>query len=881
MTPLEQLRRAMDEPDGGFAVIRAEGDDALGLWREAARNAGATGFVPVMADHAATNPLPDELLHRHVLLICPDAESTCLVIPWLRALAFSSPRRHLLVTFGGRESRAIQHDGATTAAQDLGMAQLQRAERWLRQGRGRAGERWLVAAAAAADRRGDTALAARVRVRRATWLLDEDRVAEADRHLNVLLRCDLAWSEYQAAAVARADVFLANGQLDHARAWISSLEAEASLRGVATAAEVRTRWAELDFWQGRHADRGRPANAPASADELGWRALAAWTRTNSPQVTVLTARLAALPPEAVRGRWWVALLRVACGTSAEPEELGRRIGAVLQMADAPDCRRRRWRRLAMAVAGRAWIARGEPVKAAGLLQGLRGPGPEATTCARLLTIASARVNGLPPTAAVRSPRQLGMDFLASGSTNMHLVDGLSGLLAVVEDSEDDAAVLTGGCRWVCRQSGASAVALVSADGTTLVAAEGWKRSDLAGEIHEVLAGSARDVRQPGHDTSAAAFGVAVRYGGATIGHVVARGRPSDRPALQQAVMALAALCGSALRARLDTLTASQRARESVPEIVGDSLLMRAVREAVVRAASAPFPVLIEGESGTGKELVARAVHRLGPRRDHRLSAVNCAALTDDLVEAELFGHTRGAFTGAVSARAGLFEEASGGTLFLDEVTELSPRAQAKLLRVLQEREIRRVGENTSRPIDVRVIAACNLPLAEAVAGGRFRDDLRFRLAVVQIHLPALRDRLEDLPLLAHQFWRKAAAEAGTRAMLGGDALARLARHNWPGNVRELQNVVAGLVVAAPRRGRVSARQVDQVLSHTSAIDTQAGICLDAARRSFERRVVAAALVRHAGRRSAAAVELGLTRQGLTKALRRLGLGSDDEAAGVA
>jgi DNA-binding NtrC family response regulator len=464
---------------------------------------------------------------------------------------------------------------------------------------------------------------------------------------------------------------------------------------------------------------------------------------------------------------------------------------------------------------------------------------------------------------------------------MHLVDGLSGLLAVVEDSEDDAAVLTGGCRWVCRQAGALAVAVVSADGASLVAAEGWRRADLAGEIAAILSGPARDARQPDHDTAASSFGVSVRYGGVTIGFVVARGRVADRPALQQAAHAFAALGGSALRARLDALTVSQRAHAAVPEIVGDSPLIAAVRDAVTRAAAAPFPVLIEGESGTGKELVARALHRLGPRRDHRLSAVNCAALNDELVEAELFGHARGAFTGAVGPRTGLFEEAHRGTLFLDEVTELSPRAQAKLLRVLQEREVRRVGENVPRAIDVRVIAACNVPLADAVAGGRFRDDLRFRLAVVRIRLPALRERLEDLPALARLFWRRAAAEAGTRATLGPDALVRLTRHAWPGNVRELQNVVAGLVVAAPARGRVTGRHVDQVLSHVTTTGESPGVPLDAARRTFERRVIAAALVRHAGRRTAAACELGLTRQGLTKALRRLGLAAEEDAAGVA
>jgi DNA-binding NtrC family response regulator len=294
-----------------------------------------------------------------------------------------------------------------------------------------------------------------------------------------------------------------------------------------------------------------------------------------------------------------------------------------------------------------------------------------------------------------------------------------------------------------------------------------------------------------------------------------------------------------------------------------------------------FPVLIEGESGTGKELVARALHRLSPRRDRRFVAVNCAALTDDLVEAELFGHTRGAFTGAVGARTGLFEEASGGTLFLDEVSELSPRAQAKLLRVLQEHEIRRLGENAPRRVDVRVVAATNLPLSEAVASGRFRDDLRFRLAVVRLRLPALRDRLEDLPLLTHVFWRKAMAETGKRAVLGADALAGLGRHTWPGNIRELQNVISGLAVAAPVHGRVTRRHAAHVLGELSQPDHVAIVPLETARIEFERRLVAAALARHAGRRRAAAHDLGLTRQGLTKALRRLGLAGDEHAAGVA
>ena len=178
--------------------------------------------------------------------------------------------------------------------------------------------------------------------------------------------------------------------------------------------------------------------------------------------------------------------------------------------------------------------------------------------------------------------------------------------------------------------------------------------------------------------------------------------------------------------------------------------MTAVRQAMERAAAAPFAVLIEGESGSGKELVARALHRRGPRRDRPFCTLNCAALPDDLVEAELFGHARGAFTGAVADRAGVFEEAHTGTLLLDEIGELSLRAQAKVLRTIQEGELRRVGENVSRRIDVRLVSATNRDLRQEVAAGRFRLDLLYRLDVIRISLPPLRDRREDVALLAER-----------------------------------------------------------------------------------------------------------------------------------
>jgi two-component system response regulator HydG len=302
------------------------------------------------------------------------------------------------------------------------------------------------------------------------------------------------------------------------------------------------------------------------------------------------------------------------------------------------------------------------------------------------------------------------------------------------------------------------------------------------------------------------------------------------------------------------------------DLIGSSPAAMQLRDAIVRAARAPFPVLIEGESGSGKELVARGIHRLSARRDRRLCTVNCAALSDDLLEAELFGHARGAFTGAIGERAGLFEEADGGTLFLDEVGELSPRAQAKLLRVLQDGEVRRVGENLPRRVDARIIAATNRYLADEVAANRFRADLRFRVDVVRLVVPPLRERATDIPALAAHFWAEATARIGSSATLTPDTLAALARYDWPGNVRELQNAIASLAVHAPRRGRVVPSMLPAHIARSAAAGAPT---FEDARQEFERRYVRAALAQSGGHRARAARELGLSRQGLAKMMRRL------------
>ena len=226
--------------------------------------------------------------------------------------------------------------------------------------------------------------------------------------------------------------------------------------------------------------------------------------------------------------------------------------------------------------------------------------------------------------------------------------------------------------------------------------------------------------------------------------------------------------------------------------------MRALLEEAGRIAHFDVPVLIEGETGSGKELIARYLHARSRRRRQPLVAVNCGALPDELLEAEFFGHARGAFTGADSARPGLLEAADGGTLFLDEVGEMSPRGQGLLLRALQEREFRRVGEIRLRRSDFRLVAATHRPLAELAAAGRFRSDLFYRLSVVRLRLPPLRERKDEFPELAAALLSRLAKRHGLPLpRLSDEALAVLARRDWPGNVRELESVLAGALLRQP------------------------------------------------------------------------------------
>ncbi|MCA9445836.1 MAG: sigma-54-dependent Fis family transcriptional regulator [Candidatus Omnitrophica bacterium] len=250
-----------------------------------------------------------------------------------------------------------------------------------------------------------------------------------------------------------------------------------------------------------------------------------------------------------------------------------------------------------------------------------------------------------------------------------------------------------------------------------------------------------------------------------------------------------------LKEEVTTLKKQVRERDRLDRIIGKSQKMRESFDLIEQVAPSKSTVLITGESGTGKEMIARAIHAHSPRAEKNFVAVNCAAISGELLESELFGHEKGSFTGAIDKSIGKFREAEGGTIFLDEIGEMDPKLQAKLLRVLQENEIDRVGGTKPIPVDVRVIASTNRSLRDQIKKGDFREDLFYRLNVVNITFPALRERKEDIPILAEHFVRKYAEENGKEIEgIEPDALETLMKFNWPGNVRELENVIERAVV---------------------------------------------------------------------------------------
>ncbi len=322
-----------------------------------------------------------------------------------------------------------------------------------------------------------------------------------------------------------------------------------------------------------------------------------------------------------------------------------------------------------------------------------------------------------------------------------------------------------------------------------------------------------------------------------------------------------------------------RSERQQRQLVGNSARMQQVYEMVTRIAPTKTNVLIAGESGTGKELVARAIHAESDRASAPFVALNCAAIPENLLESELFGHVKGAFTGAISNKTGLFEMADTGTLFLDEVGELTLPLQVKLLRVLQDKSIRRVGGTSDRRVDVRILAATNRRLEVEVAEGRFREDLYYRLNVIQLELPPLRERLEDLPLLVHHFVEKFGRELGKDVRgLSEEAMACLRAHAWPGNVRELENGIER-AVALSRSEWIEAEELppnvrQQAEARPGVKLPQGNLDLDNLVADYERELLLGALKRQGGVKKRAAHSLGISFRSFRYRLEKLGLDED-------
>ncbi|MEP6915568.1 MAG: sigma-54 dependent transcriptional regulator [Acidobacteriota bacterium] len=332
---------------------------------------------------------------------------------------------------------------------------------------------------------------------------------------------------------------------------------------------------------------------------------------------------------------------------------------------------------------------------------------------------------------------------------------------------------------------------------------------------------------------------------------------------------------------LSDIVAPAGARPSLdvppPGLIGRTAGMLSVYKQIAHAANAAAPVLIIGDSGTGKELVARAIHAHGRRASRAFVPINCGALTESVLESELFGHTRGAFTGAIADTKGIFEQATGGTVFLDEIGETSPALQVKLLRVLQEGEVRPVGGGSRLvKVDVRVVAATNVDLEREVTAQRFRQDLFYRLSVIVIKVPALRERREDIPLLIQTFLQNACARAGRRVELSPGAVSALTAYRWPGNVRELENTIERLVVFS----RGSVIDVQDLPFKASGPDLHERLFADLpSLDEVERRYLLHVIEQVGGNRTRAAEVLGIDRRTLYRMAERFAIDLKDEIPG--
>jgi len=427
--------------------------------------------------------------------------------------------------------------------------------------------------------------------------------------------------------------------------------------------------------------------------------------------------------------------------------------------------------------------------------------------------------------------------------------------------------------------------LRSAGYTVLVAASGEEGFDLArGDAFDVILS---DMRMPGlsgldilkklRDVNVdACFIVMTGFGtvdtaveAMKLGAVDFVQKPFYRDEL---LMRVRAATDRRQLARQVTLLQRQLPASPSPEgFVGQSPAMTKVRDLIRRAAAAAGTVLVTGETGTGKELAARAIHAGSPRAAKPFVALNCAALTESLLENELFGHSRGAFTGAAGARPGLIEHAAGGTLFLDEIGTMTPALQAKLLRALESGEVRRIGENESRRVDVRFVTATNVDLKSAVDTGAFRNDLYYRVNVHLVHMPPLRDRDGDVPLLVEHFLERYGRPGGVTGV-AAPAMAALQAYAYPGNVRQLEHIIQRAVAIAQPPELVLGDLPEELLQTETAVPASEGT-VTAARERAERDMIVATLARCHGEIAATARELQVSRTTMWRLMKKHGIGS--------
>ena len=865
------------------------------LVQRAATAAVQRGFVPISVRMypRVRDAIADDLRERSLVLIASDAGE---IVDGQRALvraAADCPRPHVLLCIrraGRTQPGMVREARAVYGARPLARARVlpplpadiadhlrraRRAEEFAHAGRHAAAERLLRDVAAALHRRGAHVQAAQVSLGLGRLLLERGRAAVADKVFDECSKDTAPERDHHLTWEAR--LWQASARIDQAQ--LTSAEAICrAVIAIDTSPEMRARanavLARVLLWQGRvdeaaeldlHVGGEVPGSSRTDDDVDEPSVYMAATRVRVLAKTgrlfdagrtareLLTRAEASSSPIA-RAIAAMAHLRVVA-------EMGDLVAAEASLEHVRACARLAHAPLRYVRAQLLWVD----------LLHRAGRGREAARIVgRLVRVARAAPLLLRRCIEQRVRGEYAQGNVVVGRAPVREELVAVSLIRLVHEHDEDRDAVQHVLRWLAERLRSSRIDLCSTDAgpvSTLMSVGAGVPTRLGERVLE-----AGIVIGPEPNDPSGEIGLPIRSGTRLVAAILARW-PADRAPASD-VRAVLEIAAAVMAPRVEGLIAGARdiasASTVVPELVGVSEAILAVRKAAARAASSPFAVLIEGESGVGKELVARAVHQLSVRRERRFCDVNCAALPDDLFESELFGHARGAFTGAVADRPGLFEEADGGTLFLDELADLSPRAQAKLLRVIQQQDVRRVGESFSRKVDVRLVTAANRDMRAEAEQGRFRQDLLYRLDVIRIRIPALRERPEDIPVLAEHFWRMVAARVGTRATLTHGVVAALARYHWPGNVRELQNVMSALAVAAPARGHVRPSLLPVAIASGAA---ETSPRLIEARTAFERRFVEMALARAGGSRARAAREMGISRQGLIKLIARLGIAS--------